>query len=58
VLTRLSANACRSDVLVDGYDLRTSVPSDRPVTLSLVTHGRGDLRLTCPMEDVVAVDPQ
>jgi hypothetical protein len=55
VLTRESPNACRWDVLVPGYDLRTAVPAGRPVALTLVTRGRGQVHLSCPAEDVAGV---
>ncbi len=53
VLTRESPNACRSDVLVTEYNLRTPVPAGHPVALTLLTQERGQLHLSCPMEDVV-----
>ena len=53
VLTRASPNACRSDVLVPEYGLRTPVPAGHPVALTLITQGRGQLHLSCPKEDVV-----
>ena len=53
VLTRESPNACRWDVLVTEYNVRTPVPAGHPVALTLLTRGRGRLHLSCPMEDVV-----
>jgi hypothetical protein len=53
VLRRESPNACRSDVLVTEYNLRTPVLAGHPVALTLLTQGRGQLHLSCPMEDVV-----
>jgi hypothetical protein len=53
VLTRASPNACRSDVLVPEYGLRTPVLAGHPVALTVVTQVRGQLRLSCPKEDVV-----
>ena len=53
VLTRESPNACRWDVLVPEYDVRTAVPAGHPVKLTVLTHGRGQLHLSCPVEDVV-----
>jgi len=53
VLTRASPNACRSDVLVPEYNLRTQVLAGHPVALTLVTQGGGQLHLSCPLEDVV-----
>jgi hypothetical protein len=45
--------ACRSDVLVTEYNLRTPVLAGHPVALTLLTQGRGQLYLSCPLEDVV-----
>jgi len=53
VLTRASQKACRSDVLVPDYDLRTQVPAGHPVALTLLTQGRGQVHLSCPLEDAV-----
>ena len=53
VLTRASPNACRSEVVVPEYNLRTPVLAGHPVALTLVTQGRGQLHLSCPLEDVV-----
>ena len=54
VLKRESPNACRWDVVVNEYDLRTPVPTGHPVALSVLTHGRGQLHLSCPAEDIVS----
>ncbi|BDG02113.1 hypothetical protein [Anaeromyxobacter oryzae] len=56
VLKRESPNACRWDVLVPGYDVRTPVPAGHPVAVTLLTHGRGQLHLRCPAEDVVGAE--
>jgi hypothetical protein len=53
VLTRASPNACRWDVVVPEYNLRTPVLAGQPVALTVHTQGRGQLHLSCPMEDVV-----
>lgn len=53
VLTRASADACRSDVLVQGHDVRASVPAGHPVSVTLRSLQRGELHLSCPVEDVV-----
>jgi hypothetical protein len=53
VLKRESENACRWDVLVTDYNVRTPVPAGHPVALTLLTHGRGQIHLSCPSEDVV-----
>jgi len=52
VFTRESANACRGDLLVPEFGLRTTVPAGSPVALTLLTHARGSIHLSCPMEDV------
>jgi plastocyanin domain-containing protein len=54
VLTRQSANTCRGDVLVPEYDVRTQAPAGRPVAVTLITRGRGQIHVSCPMEDVGA----
>ena len=41
VLKRESQNACRWDVLVTDYNVRTPVLPGHPVALTLLTHGRG-----------------
>lgn len=53
VLKRESQNACRWDVLVTDYNVRTPVLPGHPVALTLLTHGRGQVHLSCPAEDVV-----
>jgi hypothetical protein len=52
VLTRQSAAACRGDVLVPEFGARTAVPGGSPVALSLLVHARGQIHVSCPMEDV------
>ncbi|BDG02917.1 hypothetical protein [Anaeromyxobacter oryzae] len=52
VLKRESPNACRWDVLVTELNTRTPVLAGHPVALTLLTHGRGQLHLSCPAEDV------
>lgn len=52
VLTRESPKACRSDVAIDAYHLRTPVLAGHPVTLTLFAHG-SPIHLSCPLEDVV-----
>ena len=54
VLKRESPNACRWDVVVNENGLRTPVPAGRPVALTVLTHGREPLHLSCPAEDVVS----
>ena len=51
VVTRRSALACRSDLLVTGYDVRTAIPDAQPVAITLLTFGRGTIHLACPAED-------
>ncbi|HUK66276.1 MAG TPA: hypothetical protein VLV17_05565 [Anaeromyxobacteraceae bacterium] len=48
---RESAESCRFGVAVAGYGPARPVRADRPVSIVLLTLGRGDLHLTCPAED-------
>ena len=56
VVTRMSALACRSDLLVTGYDVRAAIPDAQPVAITLLTFGRGTIHLACPAEDGVPGD--
>jgi hypothetical protein len=55
VVTRESAHACRSELLIPEYDLRTPVPNGRPVAITLFARGDGQVHLRCPLEDFVGV---
>lgn len=52
VLTRRSEAACRGDVLVPEFGARATVPTGSPVSLDLLAHARGQIHVSCPMEDI------
>jgi plastocyanin domain-containing protein len=52
VFTRQSSVTCRGDVLVPEFGARTAVPAGGQVALSLLTHARGQIHVSCPAEDV------
>jgi plastocyanin domain-containing protein len=52
VFTRQSTATCRGDVVIPEFGARTAVPAGSPVALSLLAHARGQIHVSCPMEDV------
>lgn len=56
VVTRASPRACRSGLTVEDLGVHADIPAGPPVAMIVLARGSGQLRLTCPAEDVVPRD--